>query len=118
MSERDNFGSFLSGFIIGGLAGAVAALLLTPQSGEETRKQIKEKSIELRDKASTYVDEVVTKSEKVIDEVADKTSEFIDTTKKKAAEVAEKGQVLLEEVKRKPEPEKKAATAKKADKKE
>jgi len=96
MSDNDNFGSFLSGFIVGGLTGAIVALLLAPQSGEETRKQIKEKSIEMRDQASTYVDEVVVKAEKTMDEVSTKTSELIDTTKKKAAEVAEKGQVLLE----------------------
>jgi len=118
MSERDNFGSFLSGFIIGGLAGAITALLLTPQSGEETRKQIKEKSIELRDKATTYVDEVVSKTEKAMDDVSNKTSELIDTTKKKAAEVAEKGQVLLEEAKEIASPQKKTAAEKKSAKKE
>lgn len=52
MSERDEFGAFLVGFIVGGLSGAVAALLFAPQSGEETRAVIKERSIELRDKAS------------------------------------------------------------------
>jgi len=49
MSERDEFGAFLVGFIVGGLTGAVAALLFAPQSGEETRAVIKERSIELRD---------------------------------------------------------------------
>ncbi|HAF62329.1 MAG TPA: hypothetical protein DCK95_08385 [Anaerolineaceae bacterium] len=109
MSDRDNFGSFLSGLIVGGVTGAIVALLLAPQSGEETRKQIKEKSVELHDQASTYVDEVVAKTEKVVDEVSDKTGEFLDTTKKKAAEVAEKGQVLLESKKEKPAATKAAA---------
>ena len=116
MSDRDNFGSFLSGFVVGGLTGAIVALLLAPQSGEETRKQIKEKSVELRDQASTYADEVVAKTEKMVDEVSTKTGEFIDTTKKKAAEVAEKGQVLLESKKEKTaeekNPEKKTSTKK------
>ncbi len=34
MSDRDEFGAFLLGFIVGGLTGAVASLLLAPQSGE------------------------------------------------------------------------------------
>lgn len=52
MSDRgDEFGAFLVGFLVGGVTGAVAALLLAPQSGEETRALLKEKSIELRDKA-------------------------------------------------------------------
>ena len=52
MSDNDGFGAFLMGFVVGGVAGAVAALLLAPQSGEETRNLIKDKSIELRDKAA------------------------------------------------------------------
>jgi gas vesicle protein len=35
------FGSFLNGFIIGALAGAAIALLLTPKSGEELRDELK-----------------------------------------------------------------------------
>ncbi len=37
-----NLGKVLAAFAGGALVGAVAALLLTPQSGEETRKQIAE----------------------------------------------------------------------------
>ena len=123
MSDNDNFGSFISGFVIGGIAGAIAALLLAPQSGDETRKQIKEKSIELRDQASTYLDEVVATTEKVVDDVSDKTGEFIDSTRRKAAEVAEKGQVLLETkeektAKAKAAPVKKASASKKTTKEE
>ena len=50
MSDRDEFGAFLVGFVVGGLTGSVAALLFAPQSGEETRALIKDKSIELRDR--------------------------------------------------------------------
>ena len=98
-------------------------MLLTPQSGDETRKQIKEKSIELRDQASTYFDEVVATTEKVVDDVSDKTGEFIDSTRRKAAEVAEKGQVMLETkeektAKAKAAPAKKASASKKTTKEE
>ena len=37
MSDRDEFGAFLVGFIVGGLSGAVVALLFAPQTGEENR---------------------------------------------------------------------------------
>ena len=33
--NNDEFGAFLVGFIVGGLSGAVVALLFAPQSGEE-----------------------------------------------------------------------------------
>jgi gas vesicle protein len=63
MSERDEFGAFLVGFIVGGLTGAVAALLFAPQSGEETRAVIKERSIELRDKATLEAEDAWKRAE-------------------------------------------------------
>ena len=45
-------GGFLAGFIIGGLVGAAAALILAPQSGEETRAQIATQSAHLRETSS------------------------------------------------------------------
>lgn len=59
MSERDEFGAFLVGFIVGGLTGSVVALLFAPQSGEETRAVIRDKSIELRDKAQISAEEAI-----------------------------------------------------------
>jgi len=49
----------LVGMVIGGLAGAVTMLLLAPQSGKRTRIQIQEKGIELRDRATGMVEDVV-----------------------------------------------------------
>ena len=43
MADNDSdIGAFLSGFVIGGLVGAAVALILAPQSGEETRAQIRQ----------------------------------------------------------------------------
>jgi gas vesicle protein len=42
---------FLAGFVIGALVGAAAALLLAPQSGEDTRLQIRDKGIEIKGRA-------------------------------------------------------------------
>ena len=51
MNENNGgeFGAFLAGFVIGGLVGAAAALILAPQSGSETRSQIAGKSHDLRE---------------------------------------------------------------------
>ncbi len=47
MSQRDECGSFMGGLLVGGILGALAALVLAPQSGEETRKLLKDKAHEL-----------------------------------------------------------------------
>ena len=49
----------LGGMLIGALAGAAAALLLAPQSGKDMRRQIQEKSIELRDRTTEMVEDTV-----------------------------------------------------------
>jgi gas vesicle protein len=93
MSDHDDFGAFLIGFIIGGLTGAVAALLLAPQSGEETRTLLKEKTIELRDKASQSAEEALARAEaaaaearanyeKLAQEVKTRGGEVVQATKK------------------------------------
>ena len=76
MSDRDEFGAFLVGFIVGGLSGAVAALLFAPQSGEETRAVIKERSIELADKASAEAEDAWRRAEAATIEARQKTEEF------------------------------------------
>ncbi len=51
MSENNgggDFGAFLAGFVIGGLIGAATALILAPQSGQETREGISSRSHGLR----------------------------------------------------------------------
>ncbi len=41
--------SFIEGMLIGGLIGAVTAILLAPTSGETMRGQIQERTIKLKD---------------------------------------------------------------------
>jgi gas vesicle protein len=56
MSDRSGGAEFFAGLVIGGLVGATLSLLLAPQSGEETRAQIRDKSIEYKDRAGeSYV---------------------------------------------------------------
>jgi gas vesicle protein len=54
--RRGSVFNVLLGTLIGGLAGAVAMLLLAPQSGEDTRMQIQKKGIELRELTTDMVE--------------------------------------------------------------
>ena len=88
MSDNDDFGAFFSGLIVGGLVGAAVALLLAPQSGEETREIIRDRSIELRDQAAQYADETRIRAEEIAKDAM--------TT---AEDLQKRGQVILEEQK-------------------
>ena len=84
MSDRDEFGAFLVGFVVGGLTGAVVALLFAPQSGEETRALIKDKSIELRDKAQMTAEEAYARAEQLASEVRERGKGALDAVRSKA----------------------------------
>ncbi len=89
MSDNSgDLGSFLSGFIIGGLVGAAVALLLAPQSGEETRTLLKEKGIELKERAEDTAEEARVRAEQV---TAD--------ARTRAEELRRRGQELYDEQK-------------------
>lgn len=48
----------LFSFLAGGLIGAGVALLLAPQSGKKTRKQIREFADDVKEQASEYAEKV------------------------------------------------------------
>jgi len=99
MSDRDEFGAFLIGFVVGGLTGAITALLLAPQSGEETRGVIKERAIELRDKASVTVGEAYSSAEAAAAEAVKRAEVLLAQAKETAAELQKKGVEVFEEQK-------------------
>jgi len=88
MSDRDEFGAFLVGFVVGGLTGAVVALLFAPQSGEETRALIKDKSIELRDKAQVSAEETYHRAEQLASDARVRADQLAKEAKDRAAELA------------------------------
>jgi gas vesicle protein len=111
MSEQGNdFGTFLAGFVIGGLVGAAVALLMAPQSGEETRAVIMEKGIELKDKAVVSAEETRSRAEKAmedarvraeesVEELRVRIDELAQVTKERAGDLQQRGQAVLDEQK-------------------
>lgn len=87
--NNNNIAGVLTGVLIGGLAGAVTVLLLAPQSGEKTRKQIQEKGIELTGIATEMVDETLT-------QVRKNSKKFAKSGSLKAKELINQGQELVD----------------------
>lgn len=84
----ENIGYIFIGILIGGLLGAGAMLLFAPQSGKETRQQIMDKSIKLRDQTKEFVNDA-------IDQVHDETTKFTDKLRDKFGHFKKHGREAL-----------------------
>ncbi len=69
--EGYSTGSMLLSFLLGGVVGAGLALLLAPQSGEETRRKIRELADDVKDKTAGYVDKTKEKISSYVGEGKD-----------------------------------------------
>jgi gas vesicle protein len=92
MSENDggDFGSFLAGFVIGGLVGAAAALVLAPQSGAETRSRITGKGHDMVNAGEERYQSAVTTAEAYAQQVGERASQF-------GQDIEEKTRIVLDE---------------------
>ncbi len=70
-------GKFVAGFLVGGAVGGILGILLAPQSGEETRGLISEKSQELYNDTEESLKELQCKANTVIDDIQQKGDELL-----------------------------------------
>jgi gas vesicle protein len=83
-SQKGGAGNFVAGLLLGGLAGAATMLLLAPQSGEETRAQIQQRSRELRDQTN-----------EAIAQARNKAGELKETAQERAEDLKRQGKDVL-----------------------
>lgn len=76
MGEKTCGVDFFAGFVVGALVGAAAAMLLAPQSGEETRTLIRDRGIELRERADDATLEARRKAEELRGQAKGKAEEL------------------------------------------
>ena len=81
--NENNTASFFKGLALGAVTGAVAALLLAPQSGEQTRKDIQKLAKDVGDKATDYYNQARKEVEKKIEQLK-AVGDKLDETKYKA----------------------------------
>ncbi len=106
MGSEGGSGDFLAGFLVGAFVGAAVALLFAPASGEEMRSQIREKSIELKDRAedltleaSKKAEELKAKGQALVEEQKARFQEAIEEGKQVAARKKEELLAQLEAAK-------------------
>lgn len=101
MSESSGNGSFILGFLIGAMAGAAAALLMTPQSGDELRQTIEKKSIDLKDEAARRAEEARVQALKLADDARGQVEHVGERGRIVLTENVRKAQQVVEEAKTK-----------------
>lgn len=88
MSDNSNdFLTFFAGMVIGGLVGAATALMLAPQSGEDTRALIRDRSIELKDKAVEYGQDMQLRAEKALEDTREQLEVVMDDLRERTDEL-------------------------------
>jgi gas vesicle protein len=97
MAENKCGGDFVAGVLVGALVGAAAALLLAPQSGEETRILIRDKSLELKEQADDLSVEARKRAEQIQAQARDKAVELQSQAKDRAAGIQTQVKQAVEE---------------------
>ena len=86
--HSNNIFGVLVGMLVGALAGAVTMLLLAPRSGKDTRTQLMDKGIELRDRATGMVEDTMA-------QVRSSASQITMGGREKAKELLQQGEALV-----------------------
>ena len=79
-------------FVTGGLAGAAIALLLAPQSGRESQKQLRGYAR----RAEEQVHDLADKATDLMDQAVDKGHEFVQEKKMILTEAVEAGRTAMQ----------------------
>ena len=79
--HKVNAKNFLFGAAVGGLIGAVAALLFAPKSGKELRTDISEHAAAAAEKTKKIAEDVSQHTQKITQNVSEHTQEWLDKAK-------------------------------------
>ena len=84
MSRNSGGSEFFAGLIIGGLIGAALAILMTPQSGEETRAQLREKSYDLRNTAGESMADTRVRADAILADARHRAEQIVAEARTRA----------------------------------
>ena len=90
-------GSLLLSFLLGGVVGAGLALLVAPQSGDETRRKMRELAEEIKDKTTDYINQTKDR----VSSAADEGKGYYDEKKSLIKAAIEAGKEAYEKEKEK-----------------
>jgi gas vesicle protein len=100
MARNDNGGSFVLGFLVGGIVGAAVGLLLAPRSGQDTRAELagrseawrnraEEMAANLRERAGTGVDTARERINPTIDSARERINPAVEGVRDRVSPIVE-----------------------------
>lgn len=99
-NTSNDLGAFLAGFVIGGLIGAATAIILAPQSGQETRAQIAAKGEQLihtgEEQYQHYRDTAVAYGHQYSDRANELVSQTREQVESATGRVQEQARIVLD----------------------
>jgi gas vesicle protein len=91
--SKENNGALVAA-IVGGVAGAIAALLLAPKSGRELRSDVYSTAQDLQEKGERLLRKALKRSEEAVEETAD----LLDKAQALYGEAMESSARLMEQI--------------------
>jgi gas vesicle protein len=88
LKYQSNIFGIVAGMLVGALAGAVTMLLLAPQSGKDTRIQIQQKGIDLRNRTTELVEDTMAQVRSSANKITVGGREKIQELKKQGQDLA------------------------------
>jgi gas vesicle protein len=100
MFKRNNVFSMIFPYVIGVLIGAGVALLMAPQSGQDTRNLLLNKGTEVKDRAVGTVGDTRERASRALDEVTHQAKESLSSLRNRGEEMIDEQKSLVEEGKK------------------
>jgi gas vesicle protein len=86
------------GFLVGGIAGAVTALLYAPKSGKELRGDIKRKTDEIKDGVTGYIHSTGSRTTEMVNRGKNRSDEMVASAKEKAEHIMDDAEKVLTDI--------------------
>jgi len=99
--SRENNGlakGLFIGFLVGGIAGAVTALLYAPKSGKELRGDIKRKTGELKDGVTDYIQSAGSRTTEMVNRGKNRSEEIVASAREKAEHLMDDAEKVLTDI--------------------
>ena len=101
MSDNSSGWEFSAGFfiggLVGGLVGAAAAILMAPQAGEETRAILRDKGIELKERANDATLDARRRAEEAAGMARQRAEEATAEARDRAGQMRESAKMTFDE---------------------